>query len=191
MHTRMPDTAPYRGRRGDASPTAAGAALPPSRQRTTSQMPFEGRVNGASMNGAADGMGPLVLREAGTLVSATGVVGAIRVPGPAGASALSVTLVGPDGGSTVCTLAAEHYLDLCTYLFDGTVVLVTGKVRRPAPGSAPLIDALAVHSVAQAELAGSLVQGRALGSSLLGVRAMAEDPHSPLGQAPAGAAGER
>ncbi|WP_331750903.1 hypothetical protein OG215_36795 (plasmid) [Streptomyces globisporus] len=187
MHTRMPDTAPYRGRRGDASPTAAGTAIPPSRQRTTSQMPFEGCVNGASMNG----MGPLVLREAGTLVSVTGVVGAIRVPGPAGASALSVTLVGPDGGSTVCTLDAEPYLDLCTYLFDGTVVLVTGKVRRPAPGSAPLIDALAVHPVAQAELAVSPVHGRALGSSLLGVRAMEEHPQSPLGQAPAVAAGER
>ncbi|MET8605706.1 hypothetical protein ABZV92_19405 [Streptomyces rubiginosohelvolus] len=135
-------------------------------------------------------MSPLVQREAGTLVSATGVVGAIRVPDPAEASALLVTLDGQDGSSTDCTLDAEHYLDLCTYLYDGTVVLVTGKIRRPAPGSAPLIDALAVHPVAQAEPAGSPVHGRARGSSLLGVRAMEEHPQSPLGRAPAVAAGE-
>ncbi|MFG3429580.1 hypothetical protein [Streptomyces californicus] len=187
MHTRMPDTAPYRGAGGDSSPTAAGSALPLSPQRTTSKMPFEG----ASLNSAADGMGPMVLREAGTLVSATGVVGAIRVPDPAGASALSVTLVGPDGGSTLCTLDAEHYLDLCTYLYDGTAVQVTGKVRRPGPGRAPLIDALTVHPVAQAELAGSPVHGPAGGASLLGVRAMEEHAHPPLGRASALAAGER
>lgn len=187
MHTRMPDTAPHRGAEGDASPTAAGAALPLSPQRTTSQIPFEG----ASLNRAEEGMGPMVLREAGTLVSATGVVGAIRVPDPAGASALSVTLVSPDGGSTLCTLDAEHYLDLCTYLYDGTAVLVAGKVRRPGPGRAPLIDGLAVHPVAQAELAGSPVHGRARGSSLLGVRAMEEHPQSPLGRTSAIAAGER
>ncbi|MFJ1662337.1 hypothetical protein [Streptomyces anthocyanicus] len=154
-------------------------------------MPLDGRVNGTSLNGAASGMSPLVLGLAGTLVSATGVVGAIRVPDPAEASALLVTIVGPDGGSAVCTLDADHYLDLFAYLYDGTEVQVSGKVRRPAPDRAPLIDALALHPVAQAEQAGSPGHSRARRFSLRGARAMEDHPQSPLGRASAVARGER
>ncbi|MFE2639401.1 hypothetical protein ACFXKF_32360 [Streptomyces scopuliridis] len=145
MHTRMPDTAPGRGAEADARPTARGTAFALTRQHTAASMPLLGRLAVEFLDHSGPGKSPLNQRPAGTLVSATGMVTALHVLDSVELPHLVVTLSDPAGGSARCSVDADHYFDLCSYLYDGTEVQISGKVRRPANGRSPLIDALTVR----------------------------------------------
>ncbi|MEV6421741.1 hypothetical protein [Streptomyces sp. NPDC051662] len=145
MHTRMPDTAPGRVTEADVRPTARGTAFASPQQHTAATMRFLGRLAVEFLDGSGRDRGPLDQRPAGMLVSATGRVTALHISDAVELLRLVVTLSDPAGGSALCSVDADHYFDFCSYLYEGTEVQVSGKVRRPANGRSPLIDALAVR----------------------------------------------
>ncbi|GLF98188.1 hypothetical protein [Streptomyces yaizuensis] len=145
MHTRMPDTVAARPTEVGVQPATRGTGAPATRLRLAGQSPLPGRLAVEFLYEPGSGRRRLDQRPAGTLVTATGTVTALHIVGSAEPPRLTVTLTGTGGESALCSVDTDHYLDLCTYLYGGTEVLVSGKVRRPADGPPVLIDALAIR----------------------------------------------
>ncbi|MCX4784025.1 hypothetical protein [Streptomyces sp. NBC_01264] len=133
MHTRMPDAAAVHLTETRPRPATRSAAA---------TSPRAGRLAVEFL--AASGRpswGRLTQRPTGTLVTAVGTVTVLHVLD----GVLGVTLTGSTGDTVLCSVDSDHYFDLCSHLFDGTEVEVSGKVRRPAHGPSPLVDALIIR----------------------------------------------
>ncbi|WP_332756974.1 hypothetical protein [Streptomyces sp. MT206] len=147
MHTRMPDLAADHRAEARPRPSPHNAAAPAARLHTTATTQLPGRLAVEFLTASGrPGWGQLTQRPTGTLVTAVGTVTVLHVLD----SVMVVTLTGSTGNTALCSIDSDHYVDFCSYLCDGSEVEVCGKVRRPAYGPSPLIDALTIRPATSA-----------------------------------------